>query len=750
MQKFQSIFILLLLATPLGAQELYWTDYGAQKLQSYSVQDGKVRDLLVNPVDFPFDLAADAAAGKAYWVEYQLKEIRRANFNGSGLETIYRAENGNLYEIALDRARGKIYWSNPGAQSIERANLDGSGVETVFHGQACVGLALDSQNEWLYFTASSDHGQGEIRRIKLDGSILELLYTTPQTPQPSAPSRIAIDTLHQRIYWIQYPTGTIYRSDLDKFNPTLVVNFQNGFFAADIAVDPAAGRLFWTEGWVDWYAATKSADLDGLNVQSLGIGGMWSAWGIDVDTTSQRVYVWQNFVAEFGLASAAYDGSEKEEHLHSQLQNPKGVAFDFTNNKVLWIESTSSLYGGILRLNPDGTNNESLLAVDGPPNQIGAGFADQIAVDWENGKMYWSANFNIRRANLDGSQVQSIANPSTGLHSTRGVALDLQAGKVYWSEYRLGSPLPADRIIRRANLDGTQKETFLTLADGISSASYLTIDPYERALYWTGALSSGGRIQRANLDGSPDLQDVVTGLYGASGIAIDGLARKIYWADLGSNVTPNDNDSRIRRANLDGSQIEDLVVGLSFPQGLALYYDPGILNSFPHSCAIDARQPHPLNNPAPSSGWQSIDLFFNRPVPELSIFDIQLAEISGSGSVPQFTSIQNLSPSKWRLEWNEPIEVGAWTCLEHPESGSRACLGYLPGDVNGDGTSSPLDILKIIDGLNSAANPPLAIWQTDIDRSGHFNPGDVLRVIDLLIGADAFVPWLSQSLPPCP
>lgn len=46
------------------------------------------------------------------------------------------------------------------------------------------------------------------------------------------------------------------------------------------------------------------------------------------------------------------------------------------------------------------------------------------------------------------------------------------------------------------------------------------------------------------------------------GIALDVAAGKIYWTSLG-------NDS-IRRANLDGSGVEDLVINLSAPAGIVL------------------------------------------------------------------------------------------------------------------------------------------------------------------------------------
>ena len=79
-------------------------------------------------------------------------------------------------------------------------------------------------------------------------------------------------------------------------------------------------------------------------------------------------------------------------------------------------------------------------------------------------------------------------------------------------------------------------------------------------MYWTDA--SADKIQRANLDGS-NVHDLVTGLSFPRGLAVDVTGSKMYWTDASAD--------KIQRANLDGSNIEDLVTGLDAPlNGLSL------------------------------------------------------------------------------------------------------------------------------------------------------------------------------------
>ena len=172
-----------------------------------------------------------------------------------------------------------------------------------------------------------------------------------------------------------------------------------------------------------------------------------------------------------------------------------------------------------------------------------------IALDVAAGKMYWT-NFgtaSIQRANLDGSQVETLV--STGLEGPVGIALDVAAGKMYWTDRG------ADRI-QRANLDGSQVET---LVDGLGLLDGIALDVVAGKMYWTNFGTAS--IQRANLDGS-QVETLVDGLEGPIGIALDVAAGKMYWTNFGT--------ASIQRANLGGSQVETLVDGLEFPVGIAL------------------------------------------------------------------------------------------------------------------------------------------------------------------------------------
>ena len=200
--------------------------------------------------------------------------------------------------------------------------------------------------------------------------------------------------------------------------------------------------------------------------------------------------------------------------------------------KMYWTNKST-----IRRANLNGSNVEILYR--------GWASARAIALDVNGGKMYWGYRPDnaekIQRANLDGSNVEDLV--TTGLRGPMGIALDVGRGKMYWtdSNNRTGG----EDKIQRANLDGSNVETLVTT--GLQYVIGIALDVGSSKMYWADA--NARKIQRANLDGSNVETLVTESNYGASGIALDVGSSKMYWT----------SNNKIRRANLNGSNVETLV-----------------------------------------------------------------------------------------------------------------------------------------------------------------------------------------------
>jgi hypothetical protein len=192
-------------------------------------------------------------------------------------------------------------------------------------------------------------------------------------------------------------------------------------------------------------------------------------------------------------------------------------------------------------------------------------------------------------------------------------------------------------------------------------------------------------------------------------------------------------------------------VRLGAPQMVEIVVPSGIVSSDPASGAIDARQPHALNDDTVRYGWESVDIIFDRCAVSVAPADLIVTEIGGTRSDPPvIVEVVALDESTVRLVLDSPIRPNAWTEFTHEASGTATCLGYLPADANQDRRSTPVDILALIDSLNGVPGRILPEHAGDIDRSNVVGPADILRLIDLLNGADMFATWLNVSIGPSP
>jgi DNA-binding beta-propeller fold protein YncE len=221
---------------------------------------------------------------------------------------------------------------------------------------------------------------------------------------------------------------------------------------------------------------------------------------------------------------------------------------------MYWIETL----GQIKSANLDGSNVQTLL-------NLSPGRAGGIAVDTVNNELYFDVSVPhagtawtgaIYRSALDGSSIQQLATINLGLVSSspRAIALDIAGGKMYWAD---ATDYGHTGMISRANLDGTNVQTVISY----SWPDDLALDLAHGKLYWSDFNS--GRIMRSNLDGSA-IQTVIASADTTYGFALDVDHGKIYYNYLvGANRV-------IASANLDGSLKSTLLTGFSDVRGMAV------------------------------------------------------------------------------------------------------------------------------------------------------------------------------------
>ena len=240
----------------------------------------------------------------------------------------------------------KLYWATQG--KIQRGDLDGANIEDVLNREA-QNIALDAVNDKLYWT----HADNGIFRTNLsDGTNIEQVID--DDIWANSGGGIALDVGGDKIYWTNGETDSIFRGNLNGTNIEELVALIEGT-PLDIALDVAGGKMYWTQWGGD--ASISRANLDGSNIELLIKS---SVIGIHTDIRS--------------------------------------IALDVAGGKMYWTDGRN----GVGMSNLDGSN---VTKFNTPDYTTGG-----ITLDLHNSSIYWidSEGFEIRRANLDGSQQQRI------------------------------------------------------------------------------------------------------------------------------------------------------------------------------------------------------------------------------------------------------------------------------------------------------------------------------------------------------
>lgn len=206
----------------------------------------------------PRGIAFDPVERKIYGTNSQSDQVWRANYDGTAKETISTTTEPTA--IVFDPNGRKLYWISNQIPGIWRSDLDGQN-RTVLSAREELGvgrgLAIDPTAGKLYYTS-----RDSVRRVSLDGTSPEDLVTAGV----SQARGIALDLSAGKMYWIN--ARQIDRANLDGTSVETLVSSATDILA--IAVDPAAGALFWAEAGSSSPAQRLfRAKLDGSSAELL-------------------------------------------------------------------------------------------------------------------------------------------------------------------------------------------------------------------------------------------------------------------------------------------------------------------------------------------------------------------------------------------------------------------------------------------------------------------------------------------------
>jgi hypothetical protein len=278
---------------------IFFLDVGGKVLTAADAENPMVKTLVASAGQGPDGIAIDLAGGHLFWTDMGVPAdndgtVMRSDLDGKNVMTI--VPKGMTYtpkQLRIDTAGGKLYWSDREGMKIQRSNLDGSGLETLVTtgttdadrtdlSRWCVGMALDLQGGWFYWTQKGpdNGGVGTLRRAHIqmpagqnstNRSDIEVLFSG--LPEPID---LELDLDAGLIYWADRGDDTISRAPIEIPAGSTAANRKDRQIlvrmvreAISVAIDKPHGRMYYTGG----NGQLGRANLDGTaDMELTGVG----------------------------------------------------------------------------------------------------------------------------------------------------------------------------------------------------------------------------------------------------------------------------------------------------------------------------------------------------------------------------------------------------------------------------------------------------------------------------------------------
>jgi hypothetical protein len=300
--------------------------------------------------------------------------------------------------------------------------------------------------------------------------------------------------------YVYYTNGIdIRRANLDMTNP--VVLFSPGSMVGTIAVDPVNNKIYYEKNDTE----IRRADFNGANDELFASisGGIYT---IKLDVINEYVY----WTASNGIVVRTRFDKTGGETLFDLTNATFGFDLNVVTGQVFILEQVTNK---LKRSNLDGSSAADIATLS----------SETTSMDmYPGGGVMFTGGDKVRRINVNGSGITDIYTPAVG-NVIGYVNVEPSIGKIFWSEFDLGS---GTSQVRRANLDGSSVETigsFTTLNDMV-----VTSPPEINLKQSTTNIASGG---------SYNVGSVAVGSNNATTFTIENLGGEYLNTSSGVSIT---------------------------------------------------------------------------------------------------------------------------------------------------------------------------------------------------------------------
>ncbi|XP_073976140.1 low-density lipoprotein receptor-related protein megalin isoform X3 [Rhodnius prolixus] len=415
---------------------LYWIDYGQYPQIVKAYLDAKNATPIVSSgISVPRDLTIDMLTHDVYWVDARLDMIQKVSASG-GNRQIIRRNLPNPMGIAVQM--GWVYWVDRNLQTVFKASkLPGNTSQPI-----PVRTSLQKLRDIAIYDVNNQPADdaNPCRRLGNGGCDQLCFSYPPEYPLNSFRFRCDCATGS-----LSSPSG----NKCEEVNEYLV--FSTRTEIRSIHLDPN----------------TTSLPFKPVNKKKLLQGNLTNVVGVDFDHEDGRLLFTQiRPWARIAWLPTSDPVPSKITPIISRGINPEGIAYDWTQKKIYWTDSSNN---SIYAMNTDGSDLVMIARVERPR---------AIVVDPCNGTLYYTdwgrfgTSGKIFRTTMAGSLKKVIIDRD--LSQPSGLALDYDERYLYWTD-------AVREKIERINLVGDPNREVL-----ISATIYpFAITVYKDYIYWT-------------------------------------------------------------------------------------------------------------------------------------------------------------------------------------------------------------------------------------------------------------------------
>lgn len=406
---------------------LYWIDYGQYPRIGKSYLDGSNwSPIVTSGISNPRDLTVDMLTHDVFWVDSKLDMIQKISYNGGNRQVI-RRNLPNPMGIAVHM--GNVYWVDRNLATVFSASKLPGNLTLPTR----IRTNLQKLRDIAIFDSTNQPADNTNPCLRLgNGGCDQLCFSFPTDNN-------AYKISHQ----CACATGQLSsdKRKCESVNEYLVFATRTEIRA--INLDPQA-------------TVTPFKPITNLT----------NVVGVDFDHADKKII----FTQIRPWARIAWMPSENPtnadiKNIINKGVNPEGVAYDWTQQKIYWTDSSNS---SIYAMNVDGGNLVMIARVERPR---------AIVIDPCGGYLYYTdwgrfgTSGKIFRITMAGSLKRVIIDRD--LSQPSGLAIDYDEKMLYWTD-------AVREKIERSNLLGDNREVLIT-----ATIYPFAITVFRNYIYWT-------------------------------------------------------------------------------------------------------------------------------------------------------------------------------------------------------------------------------------------------------------------------